>query len=101
MSEPETSMSSTEETETLTGEYRSVQGVMHRVSCFCSTGGILTLTDGTEVNICLDNGIEIPTCKMVELTGSYKTVKRDFDDGNPCRDGTLTLFYAEEVKCGE
>ncbi len=43
---------------TVTGSFQSVEGVMDKLSCFCSHGGYIETEEGTIISVCFNETIE-------------------------------------------
>lgn len=83
----------------LSGSYRSVQGVMDGLSCYCFNAGYLTLENGRSVAVCFEDEELNVSCDKVAVEGKYKTEKINFEETSPCPDGEMTYFNAVSYKC--
>ena len=84
--------------ETLTGDFRSVQGVMNPLSCYCSNGGYVTLAEGRKVAVCFENKEKV-SCSKITVTGTYITKTIKPDPASPCPAGTMTIFQVSSYSC--
>ncbi len=92
------SNSAQNETVVLTGDYKSMQGVMNPVSCYCGNGGYLTTESGEKTAICFGDK-DKPDCKTITVTGHYTTVTVAADPNNPCPAGQMRLLEVTSFTC--
>jgi hypothetical protein len=90
---------SSEPTITLNGTFESQQGVMTTLSCYCFNGGFLTTATEKQIPICFENNSDNINCKMINVTGFYKTVKNTPEPTSPCKKGEMTYFKVVSYKC--
>lgn len=81
----------------LTGSFQSVEGVMDRLSCFCSHGGYVTTEDGERIAVCFDETVE--SCPKITITG-YQTSKKINDNG-ACTEGMMSYVKVQSYIIGE
>ncbi len=87
------------EQKTITGSFRSVQGVMNELSCYCSNGGYVKTADGTEVAVCFKSEVVVPSCDKITVTG-YMTSKSIQSNG-ACPAGIMGFLKVQEYIVGE
>lgn len=75
------------------GSFRSVQGVMDPLSCYCSNGGYVESPAGEVVPVCFDNATEISNTDYIEITGAMTT--RSIEANGACSSGTLSYLVVE------
>lgn len=83
---------------TVTGEFRSVQGVMDPLSCYASNGGYITQANGERVAVSF-KGEEAITCKSISVTGTYTTKTVKAEPNNPCAAGEMKILEVETYSC--
>lgn len=86
------------ETVTLTGDYKSMRGVMNPVSCYCGNGGYLNTESGEQTPLCFSDDAK-PDCKKIKVTGVYKTVTVTPDPNSPCPGGQMRLLQVTSFTC--
>lgn len=86
------------ETVTLTGDYKSMRGVMNPVSCYCGNGGYITTESGEKTAVCFSDK-DKPECQKIKVTGHYITVTVDPDPNNPCPAGQMQLLQVTSFSC--
>lgn len=90
----------TQEKETFTGDYQSSKGVMTPLSCYCSDGGTLTVSEDEKIKVCFDGLKEKPEdCQKITVTGHYETLANDPEETSPCPKGTMQVFVVEKFTC--
>jgi hypothetical protein len=101
---PNTTSESTEETTppvveqmTVSGKFRSVSGVMDKLSCYCSHGGYVTSEGGTVTDVCFDE--EVESCDKITVTG-YMT-SRSIEANGACSGGIMGFLKAQSYIVGE
>jgi hypothetical protein len=96
-SKPVAPVASAAETAVVTGQFKSVQGVMDQLSCYTSNGGYITQASGERV-VSFKTDAEI-TCATIEVKGHYiiKTISGDVN--NPCPAETMTILEVESYMC--
>ncbi len=82
----------------LNGSFRSVQGVMDNLSCYCSNGGYVTTMENKKIGICFDESSEF-TCKNIQVKGYYRKKMINPEKYSPCPAGERNLFYVTSYKC--
>lgn len=86
------------QSQTLSGEYRSIMGVRNNLSCYCYNGGFLTLTNGESFNICFDKlKIDKVESGTITVSGHFEDVERESGPIDPCPSGSIKLFIVEEL----
>ncbi|ASS48689.1 MAG: hypothetical protein A3D31_06950 [Candidatus Fluviicola riflensis] len=86
--------------QTFEGDYQSSRGVMTPLSCYCSDGGTLTVTEDEKIKVCFDGLKEKPDdCTKISVTGQFQTVANEPEETNPCPKGTMKVFVVESFKC--
>ena len=75
------------------GAYRSVQGVMDPLSCYCSNGGYVDSPTGETVAVCFDNNQNVGNTDYFFIEGVMTT--RTIDSNGPCPAGTMSYLVAE------
>ena len=86
--------------ETLTGDYQSSRGVMTPLSCYCSDGGTLAVSEDEKIKVCFDKLDKKPeNCQKITVTGHYETLANDPEETSPCPKGTMKVFVVESFKC--
>ena len=85
---------------TISGTFKSVEGVMDPLSCHCSNGGYLTDEYNTTYAICLEDGKEVD-CETIQVTGFMEEDHVTFDAENPCKSGLTYLMRPTSVICLE
>jgi hypothetical protein len=92
--------STTEEKQTLTGDYHSTTGVMTPLSCYCSEGGALLVGQDEKISVCFDGLKEKPDdCKQLTVTGHFETISNEPESTSPCPKGTMEVFVVERFEC--
>ncbi|MFN8714325.1 MAG: hypothetical protein ACK5Z2_15865 [Bacteroidota bacterium] len=86
------------ETVVVTGQFKSVQGVMDQLSCYTSNGGYITQASGERVAVSFTSEAEI-TCATIEVKGHYITKTISGDANNPCPAGTMKMLEVESYMC--
>lgn len=87
-----------EKTIEMEGEFRSQKGVMVTISCYCYNNGVLTQADGSSIDICFDEDIEVE-CSRIRVKGNYIRDYNNSDDNNPCAGGSMRYFKVESYEC--
>jgi ABC-type oligopeptide transport system substrate-binding subunit len=85
------------EQRTVTGKFRSVSGVMDKLSCYCSNGGYVTSEDGVVTAVCFDEAVE--SCDKITVTG-YMT-SRKIEKNGSCPEGIMGFLKAQSYVVGE
>jgi hypothetical protein len=86
------------ETVVVTGQFKSVQGVMDQLSCYTSNGGYITQASGERVAVSFKTDAEI-TCATIEVKGHYIIKTISGDANNPCPAGTMKMLEVESYTC--
>ncbi len=86
------------ETVVVTGQFKSVQGVMDPLSCYTANGGYITQTNGERIAVSFKTDAEI-TCTSIEVKGKYITKTISDGETNPCPAGTMTILEVESYTC--
>ena len=86
-------------TQTYTGNYRSIMGVMNSLSCYCYNGGYLTTDSNEKIEISFDE-MEIDKVKSgrITVTGHFEEITHESQEMDPCPAGTKTIFIVESYK---
>jgi hypothetical protein len=84
---------------TITGSYRSVNGVMDNLSCYCSNGGYVKTANGTEIEVCFKSEDLVPSCDKLTVTG-YMTSK-SIESNGVCPSGMQAFIRVQEYIIGE
>lgn len=92
---------------TIEGEFRSVSGVMNKLSCYCSDGGYITTANGDEIAVCFEKNEYTKarrasdnfSCERIRVTGIYKTMSRESGENDPCPGGTMRVLSVYRFKC--
>jgi len=84
---------------TLTGNFKSLKGVMHHYSCYCYNVGELTLDNGKKVPVCFPDDQPEITCTRIRVKGTYETTHVDASGTNPCGEGDLTYLKVISYTC--
>ena len=87
------------EQKTITGSFRSVSGVMNKLSCYCSNGGYVTTEDGAEFAVCFKSEDNVPSCDKITVTG-YVTSK-SIESNGACPGGMMEFLKVQEYVVGE
>lgn len=85
------------EQKTITGSFQSVEGVMDRLSCFCSFGGYITTETGKKMAVCFDESVE--SCPKITVTG-YQTSKQ-INGSEACSAGIMGYLKVQSYIIGE
>jgi hypothetical protein len=83
---------------TVTGTFKSVQGVMDPLSCYASNGGYVTQSNGERVAVSFTTESEI-TCASIEVKGNYITKTISSNPNSPCPAGTMKMLEVESYTC--
>lgn len=75
------------------GAYRSVQGVMDPLSCYCNNGGYVDSPTGETVAVCFDNNQNVGSTDYIFIEGVMTT--RTIDSNGPCPAGTMSYLIVE------
>lgn len=82
---------------TVTGYFRSVRGVMDKLSCYCGNGGYLESPAGQTFAVCLNDALTFPNGAIVEVTGKQE-MKSIESNGGPCPSGVMTFIRVDSYK---
>jgi hypothetical protein len=80
------------------GKFRSLQGVMHPLSCYCFNCGIVTTSAGEEIEVCFDDFETEVDCKSIYVEGDYETKHNSGEEG-ACAAGKRRILVADYYKC--
>ena len=83
---------------TITGEFRSVQGVMDPLSCYASNGGYITQANGERIAVSFATETAV-ACKSITVTGTYVTKTVKAEPNNPCAAGEMKVLEVKEYSC--
>ena len=88
--------------ETYTGSYRSIMGVMNPLSCYCSNGGYLTISDEEKISISFDE-LNIDKVRSGEITvsGSFEEITHESGEMDPCLSGTRQILIVKSFSIKE
>jgi len=84
--------------ESHTGTFKSLQGVLNPISCYCGNGGYLQTEEGKEIPVCLEENQEV-TCLEITVTGPYVEQKAPEEPTTPCPSGTMTILMVRNFEC--
>lgn len=84
---------------TITGSFRSVKGVMDKLSCYTSNGGYIKLTDGTTMAVSFNDSEDVLNCDKITVTG-YMT-SRNIDSNGSCPAGMMGFLKIQSYVVGE
>lgn len=87
------------EQQTLTGSFRSVKGVMDKLSCYTSNGGYITLVDGSTVAVSFKDSEDVSSCDKITVTG-YMT-SRSIESNGSCPAGMMGFLKVQSYIVGE
>jgi hypothetical protein len=87
--------------ETFTGKFQSVKGVMNELSCYCYDAGYLTTSDGNRIAVCFEKTTSdsINCFENLTVSGIFENVKRESSQNDPCPAGEMTILKVTEYKC--
>jgi hypothetical protein len=97
-SKPVAPVAAAVDTVVVTGQFKSVQGVMDQLSCYTSNGGYITQASGERVAVSFTSEAEI-TCATIEVKGHYIIKTISGDANNPCPAGTMKMLEVETYTC--
>lgn len=83
----------------LTGQFRSVKGVMDPLSCYCFNAGYLTLENGEEIPVCLKTDQEEAPCANIRVEGNFVNRKNQPEPTSPCPAEEKRYFQIEKITC--
>ena len=86
---------------TITGDFRSIQGVMDELSCYCFNGGYVTLESGEETAVCFDKDAEVKGCNQIKLSGILEEKTINPEKTSPCTAGDMTILEVTAYECLE
>ncbi|MCA6363703.1 MAG: hypothetical protein IM638_11755 [Bacteroidetes bacterium] len=86
------------QTITITGTFKSIQGVMDPLSCYASNGGYVTQNNGERVAVMFKTEEEV-TCSTIEVKGMYVTKTAATNPTSPCPDGQRSILQVESYTC--
>jgi len=89
----------TKSSETITGSYRSIKGVMTDLSCYCYNSGYLTTESGELIPVCFPNDDTEIDYETVTFTGAYENRTVTSEPTSPCPPGERTLFIVQSHEC--
>ncbi len=81
------------------GSFRSIKGVMDKLSCYCYNGGYLTTKDNQEIKVCFENEDIDVNCEKVEIIGEYRTITKASGANDPCPSGQSKILFVKSYKC--
>ncbi len=84
---------------TVVGSYRSVKGVMDKLSCYCSNGGYVSGPSGEVVAVSFDDNLDIPSCDNIRVTGHMTS--KQIDSNGACPAGTMSFMVVESYEIGD
>ena len=85
--------------QTITGSFRSVNGVMDKLSCYTSNGGYIKLADGKTVAVSFKDSEAVSSCEKITVTG-YMTSKSIKSNG-VCSEGMMGFLKVQSYVVGE
>lgn len=91
-----------EKTMTIVGKFKSKQGVMTPLSCYCYEGGEIITDTKEAINICLKdvkNAENAQNCTKISITGYYITQENNPEPTSPCAKGAMRYFKVISYKC--
>jgi hypothetical protein len=83
--------------QTLSGDFRSTQGVMQPVSCYCFESGYLQ-TNTERVPLCFPSGTTLPSSGKITVMGNFAEREHKGSDIDPCPSGKMTVFEVKSFK---
>ncbi|MCB0608011.1 MAG: hypothetical protein H6562_05055 [Lewinellaceae bacterium] len=83
----------------LTGQFRSVKGVMDPLSCYCFNAGYLTLENGEEIPVCLKTDQEEVACAKIRVEGRFISRVNRPEPSSPCPAEEKRYFQVERMTC--
>ena len=91
-----TIFSYSQNSQTFSGNYRSIMGVMNSLSCYCDNGGYLTYDKDQVVSISFDK-MKIAKVKSGEITvfGHFEDITHESQDMDACPSGTRSVFIVD------
>ena len=84
---------------TVTGEFKGVSEITNRLSCYCTQGGFITMSNGKKVLVCFPDDAEVKECANMVVTGVYEDGNAGADVNNPCPSGAQTFLRVSEFHC--
>lgn len=85
----------------ISGEFQSLRGVMHKYSCYCGNASKITDSSGKTHAVCIDDNIESIDCHKIKAMGYFKEIVREEMDNSPCPSGSLNVFVMTAYECIE
>jgi hypothetical protein len=82
----------------VTGEFKSVAGIMDNLSCYCGSGGYITTKDDERVPICFKGGLKI-NCTNITVNGFYESKKINPGKMSQCPAGEMKYLKASSYNC--
>lgn len=84
---------------TIEGDFRSIQGVMDQLSCYCFNGGYVTLESGEQVAACFEEDAEVRECDRIKITGVQEEIENNPEKSSPCPKGTMSIMNVTTFEC--
>jgi len=81
------------------GSYRSVKGVMDKLSCHCGNGGYVETPAGETVAVCFDQNTIVNSCDVITVTGVVSS--HSIESNGACPAGMMSILTVETYKIGE
>lgn len=90
---------SSSQKETIKGSFRSLIGVMHKLSCYCHESALI-MVDDKQIKACFKNTtMPEKSCSTVEVEGVYETIEIDPESSSPCAGGKMKVFMVSSSTC--
>ena len=97
--EEATESTTSSQKETIKGSFRSLVGVMHKLSCYCHEGGLITVDD-KQIKACFKNTtMPEKSCSTIEVEGVYETIEIAPESSSPCAGGKMKVFMVSSATC--
>ena len=84
---------------TVEGSFRSVNGVMDKLSCYTSNGGYIKTEDGERIAVSFKENEVVSSCERITVTG-YMTSRR-IESNGPCSEGIMSFLKVQSYAVGE
>ncbi len=84
---------------TITGSFRSVNGVMDELSCYTSNGGYIKTSDGTIVAVSFKDNENVSSCEKITVTGFMTS--RKIEANGSCPEGMMSFLKVQSYIVGE
>lgn len=84
---------------TVTGSFRSVKGVMDKLSCYTSNGGYIKTAEGKTVAVSFKDSENVSSCDKITVTGFMTS--RNIESNGSCPAGMMGFLKVQSYIVGE